>query len=295
MAFFVPETHDCSAQSSTLLEGLKDLHLSCDFNNVDVGDPEVITVSFFEDATGSIKLSIDGQNLSHTITEHDEGKVFFEIQNLTAGTKNFLITYSGDVKYKRSFVSNSFEVTKLTPDMSMTVHADGDAGVISLNFPSDFTGIITVQIDNAEKWTRSAQVLPEDNGHKIFTIPGLSGGDHAVLASYPGDDKYNDVSASSSFDVSDIPLTMNVIASAETINVGGSVTYTVTMPEDCKGDVQLEIDGVGVIETKSTADGTVQFTLSGFDAPPGNYVVIFTCWGDDKYAMSSVSKNLEVQ
>lgn len=204
--FLVLCLHDCSQQSSTLLEGLKDPHLSCDFSNVDVGDTEVITVGFPADASGTINFTIDGRNYSHTISTSDGGSFVFNIEGLTAGIKNFLVTYSGDVNYKRSIASVQIEVSKVTPDLDVNVVKDEGNYEIIASGPRDFSGPMAIQIgetiyynyaddDEFPFWMTDGQfVLVLEEGE---TKGGVTISDGTVIiVILLGDDKYESTSTS---------------------------------------------------------------------------------------------------
>ncbi len=189
---------DCSSQSSVLLEGVKNPGLSFEGDNIEVGEYASIRAVFPLDATGNIELSIAGASLSHTISTSDDGGYYFDLTPvglLPAGSYGFLVTYSGDAKYKRSFVSGSIEVTKVAYSISISVDniQVGETAEITVDCPEDATGTLTVIV--AGRY----YTPPVKDGKAILAISGLEAGDYIVDATYSGDDKYESNSASYSF------------------------------------------------------------------------------------------------
>ena len=152
--------------------------------DIKVGKDEKIKISFPEDATGRVIVTVDGTDYSGTIVN---GKVNVNIPNLPAGKYTAKVKYEGDDKYLPCTNTTKFEVVK--SDSPISASGDyievGDDGTVTVNLPSDATGTVTITVDG--KKYKSKVV----NGKAVFKIPGLTEGVHDVEVYYSGDDKYD--------------------------------------------------------------------------------------------------------
>ena len=151
--------------------------------DITVGKDETIKITFPQDATGRVTVTIDGVDYSGEIIN---GKVNIVIPNLPAGKYVAIITYEGDDKYLSSTTKTKFEVRKNSAPVSANEDyiKIGDDGTVVVNLPSDATGTVTIIVDG-HKYT-----MPVIDGKAEFKIPGLNKGDHDVIIRYSGDDKY---------------------------------------------------------------------------------------------------------
>ena len=136
-----------------------------------------------KDATGRVLVDIDGVGYYGTIVN---GKAKVVIPELPSGKYTAKVTYEGDDKYLPSTTTTKFTVTKAKTPISATgdeIEQGQDATVV-VKVPSDATGTVTITVDG-KKYTAEVK-----NGKAVFTVPGLSSGDHDVTASYSGDKKY---------------------------------------------------------------------------------------------------------
>ena len=151
--------------------------------DIKVGKDEVITVTVPKDATGRVLVDIDGVGYYGTIVN---GKAKVVIPELPSGKYTAKVTYEGDDKYLPSTTSVKFTVTKVkTPIKATGDEIDqGQEATVVVRVPSDATGTVTITVDG-KKYTTEVK-----EGKAVFSIPGLTKGDHEVTASYSGDKKY---------------------------------------------------------------------------------------------------------
>ena len=113
MAFFFPETHDFSSQSSTELIVKTDLpFFNLNFENTyvclygwngwhivawDQNRPPVATVNLPSNATGTVTFCVDGKYYSQAVIN---GRATFTFEYLELGNHTIEIEYSGDNHYK---------------------------------------------------------------------------------------------------------------------------------------------------------------------------------------------------
>ena len=157
--------------------------VSASGKDINVGKDEVITVTVPKDATGRVLVDIDGVGYYGTIVN---GKAKVVIPELPSGKYTAKVTYEGDDKYLPSTTTAKFTVTKVKAPISATGDDinQGDEATVVVRVPSDATGTVTITVDGKEYTTEVK------DGKAVFTIPGLTKGDHEVTASYSGDKKY---------------------------------------------------------------------------------------------------------
>ena len=149
-----------------------------------VGEDETITVILPDDATGTVTITVNGQSYTEEVKD---GKAVFSIRGLASGEYNILAIYSGDDKYLPSnSMNSSFTVDKAKAPMSAPGSSIviGDDATVTVYLPEDATGTVTLKIDD------KTYVEEVKDGKAVFVIPGLTPGNHKIIAIYSGDDKY---------------------------------------------------------------------------------------------------------
>ena len=231
--------------------------------NVDTkvdGSSVDITVSLPKDVTGPVLIDVDGVGYYANATG---GQATLHLDDLSKGEHNVVVKYPGDDYYAPNGNTTSFEID--AKETSMSIKVDDDEIVIEL--PEDATGNVTVSIDG------KPQTVPVTGGRAVVDISGLEPGQHTVDVTYPGDDNYDPVSNSTSFEVpkvSDYPIDIT--------EEDGKLVITV--PDDATGSVTVSIDGKP--QTVPVEDGKAVVDISGLE--PGKHGVEVTYPGDDKYA-----------
>ena len=219
-----------------------------------------ITVSLPKDVTGPVLIDVNGVGYYANATG---GQAKLHLDDLSKGKYDVVVKYPGDDKYAPNRNATSFEID--AKETSMSIKVDDDEIVIEL--PEDATGNVTVSIDG------KPQTVPVSGGRAVVDISGLEPGQHTVDVTYPGDDNYDPVSNSTSFEVpkvSDYPIDIT--------EEDGKLVITV--PDDATGSVTVSIDGKP--QTVPVEDGKAVVDISGLE--PGKHGVEVTYPGDKKYA-----------
>ena len=98
-----------------------------------------------------------------------------------------------------------------------------------------------------EKLFGKPQTVPLKGGRAVVNISGLEPGQHTVDVTYPGDDNYNNASASVVIVVNPLPVpgkkNLTLHANAEPITMGEDATVIVTGLEGATGVVSVAVDG----------------------------------------------------
>ena len=175
-----------SDNSSFKVKGLNtELDISVDGDVVARGDV-VITVGVDKaDATGTITIRLDGNELTSDIVD---GKAVFNTTLGTGGQHNLTAVYSGDTKYNSTEKTQVIDVAKLTPTITVDasdIKYEEDA-VVVVNLPGDATGNVTLTIGN--EFTHTVNI---EDGKATFEIEDLSIGTKVLNIVYNGDDYYD--------------------------------------------------------------------------------------------------------
>ena len=270
-------------------------------------DATEYSVSLPSDATGTLTVTVDGKDYSETLVN---GKVTVNIPELSEGSHNITVSYSGDSKYspiiKSSVVvknpanstggnntgnatddnnstsGNNTNQSVSIPDEALSIPESGSDYSISL--PNDATGTLTVTVDGVPY----TQTLV--NGKATVSIPELSEGSHNITVSYSGDSKYSPISKTSVVVKSPVNTTddnnstgenatQSVPDEAFTIPENGN-NYSISLPSDATGTLTVTVDGVNYTETLVNGKATVNIP----ELTTGSHNITVTYSGDAKYS-----------
>uniref|UniRef100_UPI00388D6DAF Ig-like domain repeat protein n=1 Tax=Methanobrevibacter sp. TaxID=66852 RepID=UPI00388D6DAF len=232
--------------------------------SIEVGDDEIV-IELPEDATGDVKVSIDGKE--QTVPVKD-GKAVVDISGLEPGNHTVVVNYPGDSQYPPASNSTTFEVPKID-DYSIDINKDGNNLVVTV--PGDATGDVVVNIAGKD------YTVPIKDGKAVVDISGLEPGDYPVVVNYAGDDKYAPASNSTTVNVPKIDdYSINVTEDGNNL--------VVNVPSDATGDVIVNIGGKDY--TVPIKEGKAVVDISGL--PTGSYDAKVTYPGNDKYASKTI-------
>ena len=246
-----------------------------------VGDVARINVTVPDDATGKVRIEIDGKDYFAPI---NEGVARFEVENLTAGIKTVYASFAGDNNYTGNHTSANFTVKK--HNLVITVNAAdinvGDVVLINVTAPSDVTRPVIVNVggvDYTVNITKGIGQLP---------VSGINSGKYDVTIKYLGDDKYLTAHNTTSFKVSKVPSTITV--AVNNITVGDVAIINMTVPKDATGNITVRVNKTVVVVgiVKGTAQAVIPYLKAG------NYTVDVTYNGDNKYFSSTNATKLTV-
>jgi len=251
-----------------------------DVKVIDQGNGTIVVV-VGDNATGNVTVTVDGQNYTAEVIN---GTAVVTLDNVTPGTHEIEVVYSGDDTHNNATANATIDVSKRSTPISIDVDdiKVGDKAIIKVTVRQDAAGDVTIEIDG-KKYTE--KVI---DGVATFEIEGLIAGNKSVFAVYNGDEKYEENYTSEQFDVGKVDSKLTVLV--EDINVGENVTITVNVPSDATGQVLIDIDGVGYYINVTDGSGTIEIPRLA----AGEYNVTLTYTGDDKYLSSSNSTTVKV-
>ena len=249
------------------------------YPGMEYGTDSDIMIILPADATGNVTVTIDGT--SYPI-EMDDGFGYVRIPTLDAGNYNFTISYAGNDKYESSVIEGNFDVFKVDPTFNVVidnnVYGKNSTIVATLNGVnnSPLTGNVVVTINN-----KNYTIIVVD-GKGILNNVQLSAGDYNFTAMWDGNNNYNSVQDTGSFNIAKIDPNINVLAND--INVGDDEEITVFLPEDVTGEVIITVNEVDY--KVKVENGIAKQVISGLKTENETsltYLVHVKYLGDNNY------------
>ena len=245
------------------------------------------SVNLPADATGTLTVTVDGTDYTSQLVN---GKATVNIPELSEGTHNITVSYSGDSKYEAIIKSTVVNVKKT--DITNTTGDNGTAVDNSTTAKSDVTIIVTagdvnvgedalIQVTSSEDSIKltvlvnNKQYALGDDG--TVTISNLAVGKYNVIVMFAGDDKFNSASNSTTFNV--IKISVPVTDETITLPDSNSTSYSVNLPSDATGTLTVTVDGEKYTETLINGKATVNIP----ELSEGTHNITITYSGDTKY------------
>ena len=261
IARFAGDDRFNEATNSTAFRVLKvNIPVTDETISIPEGNSTEYSISLPNDATGTLTVTVDGKKYTETLTN---GKATVNIPELSEGSHNITVSYSGDGKYeaitKTSVVNvtvNSTGIdnsTNTTADNSTNTTVDnstnttvdkinpvlivsvddinvGDSAVVNVKTSVE-TGKLVVNVNKVD------YELVISNGESSLTIPDLAVGNYNVIVRFAGDDRFNEATNSTAFKV----LKVNVPITDETISIpeSDSIQYSISLPSDATGTLTV--------------------------------------------------------
>ena len=235
-----------------------------------VGDNSVLNIILPNDARGNLTINGKIYAINKTITLNNE---------LTAGNKYVNVKYSGDDKYAGKSLTANYYVNKAPSSITISLNGSyyvDDEIVIELS-PVNSTGTVDLYI-NGEKYVVS------DN--QVIIKEGLIYGSYTVLAILNGDDNYLESSDIAVFNV--YKITPEITAADIEILPGFDAIIKITSKDDITGIVNVKVNGKTYL-----FDVNDNIIISDLDS--GNYSVMISYLGDERYSPANTTSNIYVK
>ncbi|ALT69888.1 Ig-like domain repeat protein [Methanobrevibacter millerae] len=194
--------------------------------------------------TANINSTLDGQNITFTVTGKDvnykneynatiaDGAASWNIGALGAGNYEVEAKYNSDGTYATSIIAADFEVSKVTPELSVninnaTVFENASITVTSNNCK----GNVTVKVGDE---TYEDVVIGEE-----FILPLLPAEIYDVTVTYNEDDVYTEaVNDTEKLEISKVTPELSVNINNGTVFENASITVT---SNNCEGKVTVKV------------------------------------------------------
>ena len=262
----------------------KDTPITADVKTI--GNKVTLTVNVNEKASGFVKVNIGTTVVNIELVDG----VATLTTTLPADSYNAEITYLGDENYNTNATKLSFTVedaAKENTSISLDIQVDENNVIFKVNVNSDATGIIGFHVTGPEEYTLYADLI---NGEAVLKDV-LKVGNYTLTATYIGDSIYNANMTSKDFEIighvmKDTPIDVNIESNSN------KVTLTATVNSDATGIVKFQIiepEEYSLYVDVKNGQAKLENILE-----TGNYTVIATYVGDDRYNANSTSKDFEI-
>ena len=257
-------------------------------NNSTYGDINTVDITIIgvngELLNGTVKVDINGRDYNLTL---NNGKVIFELNNLSAGNYPVKIYYNGNNNYNNYTNETSFTVNKINTNLNVTLidtYFNGKNYTVRFNITlKDFNQnllnkTVDVTVDNK---TYTVDLVNVTN---ILKIDGLSSGNFTVESRFNGTNNYAPSNNTKNFtiDLLKPELTVNAITNENNITVYINLRYNGT---GINGTVTVTIDNKNY--NVNIIDGKGNLTISNLKNSKYNINTVFN--GDKIY--SNVNNN----
>ena len=228
------------------------------------------------DASGNVTVSVDGKEFNATVVN---GTAVIQLDNVTPGTHEVEVIYSGDDKYANGTKLANVTAPKYDSPISIGVPeiVSGENGTVVVRLPENATGNVTVSVDGKEY---VAEVI---NGTAVVRIDNLTAGPKTVVVEYSGDDNYDSTYKVGNFTVEPAKASPDI-----TVVDSGNGTVVVVMPSDATGNVTVKVDGKTY--PAEIVNGTAVIRLD--DVAPGEHDVEVIYGGDGKYSNATAKSKV---
>lgn len=252
--------------------------LNVEVGSITYGEDAIFTVFLNNDATGNVTVNIDGKDYVGVI---NHGRASLNISALSAGEKIAHITYSGDFIYLGCQTTQSFNITKAKPTLTIDVSdiKEGKVLNVQIRITNGVTGTLKIV---TPKGSENADI--PRTGFLTRSISDLSAGEYNISAIYDGDDNYLDVLTTEHFNVIawNAPQwpnegydTKNSGKSPYSSDANGDVGWITAVDGDIIGNMVIDSEGKIYVSTYNSiysinADGSINWIFKSDDIE-GNF------------------------
>jgi len=285
------------------VNGTKLAHMTVNKISVNLDTNKDIIVNIGENFTVNVNVTSNESIVNNgtiTVNFNDEdyvvnlvnGKASVSINAPLAGKYTLVISYNGGNIYESASTTANLNVNKFNTVLDVNVDDIfvGETAIIYVSVRDiDATGVVIVKIGNDER------IVTLVNGKGNVSLSGMPKGIYNVTAFYEGDNKYNNVSASTNFSVKDESRTFLNVSDVVMYYLDG--TRLIVLLTDINGNplanqnVTIFINGRNNTRTtNSTGYASIALNLN-----PGEYAVVTTYDGDGEYLSSKVNSTVTVK
>jgi pectin methylesterase-like acyl-CoA thioesterase len=231
--------------------------------------------------TGTYSLS-DGATVLQSGTLDASGNVYFTTNQLSAGVHNITLSYSGDANFSGSSTATPFVITiggtqtALNVTTTNAVYGSPVNATVTVTQASPtnpLTGTISLMVDSGTPIT-----MPISGSSANFTLTGLSGGAHNLVAVYSGDANNGTSTGSGSVTLAKVNLT--VTAPTVSVSYGAAIpaytsTYNGFLGTDTAASALTGAPSLVTMPAAPVNAGAYPITASSGTLASSNYSFVF--------------------
>ena len=244
---------------------------------IDYGNGTVVVV-VGDNATGNVTIKIGDKEFNATVVN---GTAVVTIDNVTPGTHEVEVIYSGDGNHTGSTITTNITAPKYDTNVSMTItELPNGTVVVTVTVPDNATGDVTVNVGGKEYITKI-----DDNGNAVVYVDDISSGDHTIVVEYSGDDNYT-----GNYTISNFTKKEGKAAVDPVIVDYGNGTIVVVVGDNATGNVTVKVGDN--IYNATVINGTAVITLD--NETPGVHDVEVIYSGDGNHTNATIHTEITV-
>lgn len=273
-----------STQVSTNFDvGKANVTLNVNIPSVVPGETQYIIINTPINATGAIKIAVDGNENS---VEIKNNQAILSIENIAEGNHNVKMTYDGDDNYNSLSFNTSFYVKEFQTDVIIEVSNQtyGRDLLVTARVNETATGNITFKVG---KLTQTARIT---GGLARGSFSALDVGEYEIEAIYSGDSKFMNSSACAQFEILKSNSTIELFTMGVYLNE--NIKIYADLSENATGYVTFSMIGYYSPRNKEIVNSMSLWYIEPLKT--GNYTVIASYSGDGNYYPSSTTFILQI-
>ncbi len=231
---------------------------------------------------GNVTFNLDGQDYTVNVS-NGVARITHSFEN-EAG--NITATFNGE-GYEKSTDTAKVDINKVKINLDLNIETNLKTATVNIVASQNINEAVEVFINDKKR------IVNLINGKTSFTLDNLTYGSYDVEVGFNDTQKYYG-NAKQTFSIGVVESTI-VAFDFETYS-NSKETYSITLVDEDNNPivgktVSFNINGT-VLTGKSDSNGNVSVKI---DLPKGNYRIITTFKGDDKYIASNATNNLKIR
>ena len=244
---------------------------------IDYGNGTVVVV-VGDNATGDVTIKVGDKEFNATVVN---GTAVVTIDNVTPGSHEVEVIYSGDGNHTGSTITTNITAPKYDTNMSMDItELPNGTVVVTVTVPDNAAGDVTVNVGGKEYKTKI-----DDNGNAVVYVDDISSGDHTIVVEYSGDDNY-----AGNYTISNFTKKEGKAAVDPVIVDYGNGTIVVVVGDNATGNVTVKVGDN--IYNATVVNGTAIITLD--NETPGVHDVEVIYSGDGNHTNATIHTEITV-
>jgi hypothetical protein len=255
------------------------------------GQPNTITATVTDGATGTVTFSVDGEAVCEAV-EITGTTAVCEVPSMPAGTVTVDVAYAGDANHTSANTQTTYEVSQITstvtaaPAQASVVY--GQPNTITATVTDGATGTVTFSVDG-EAVCEAVEITGTT---AVCEVPSMPAGTVTVDVAYSGDANHTSANTQTSYEVNQITSTVTAAPAQASVVYGQPNTITATVTDGATGTVTFSVDGEAVCEAVEITGTTAVCEVPSM--PAGTVTVDVAYSGDANHTSANTQTSYEV-
>ena len=283
-AFYFNDLFNSSSFKSSFSVEKINFTYELDYSGLNYGDTTRIILNLVNTTSGNITLTVDGVSYNKII---ESNIVILELSDLSKGSHNLTINYSGDNNFNNYTFNTQFSIRSLKTDLELFINGStsygGEVKIIAL-LSKNATGIVEFCVASYKSKVKIT------DGTAIWTFGGLNVGNYTVYASYLGDDDYFAISNQINLTVKKADSYIELFT--KEVYLDQNIRIYANLSPNATGNVSFSMIGYYSPRNKTVINSTTSWYISPLEY--GEYYVLASYFGDANYNPSNTTFILNI-